>query len=195
MQDLTKLQDMFMQIEPAAQKVIIDLLEILYKRNEIPSGLNIFDMQEEAKESLDNFKEESPHLFNNKLEKKAITKEEQEDMDEFFDGMDPDEAIAKVKSHPKQEKKDKPKGFSSGYINCILKAAGIQELYKKSSFEEKQNIVEKVREKFLELKSGNVDEINTLLKNYQLDTMIDAKGKQDRNNALYRLAAIQLGKY
>ena len=201
MQDLTKLQDMFMQIEPAAQKVIIDLLEILYKRNEVPNGLNIFDMQAEvAKEedtiedekTIDNFKEESPKLFADKSEKRKITKEELEDMALFEDDPDPLPDTSKEKSAKAPEVVEAP-DLSSGYLKYILQSADLYETYKKQPMAERQAVAKQLRQRHTELKTLPLEEQDSLLKENNFESFVGIKTSAEKLVALYKIAAKQLG--
>ena len=203
MQDLTKLQDMFMQIEPAAQKVIIDLLEILYKRNEVPNGLNIFDMQAEvAKEedtiedekTMDNFKEESPKLFADKPEKRKITKEELEDMALFED--DPESLPDTSKKEPAPTKTPEvveAPDLSSGYLKYILQSADLYETYKKQPMTERQAVAKQLRQRHTELKTLPLEEQDNLLKENNFESFVGIKTSAEKLVALYKIAAKQLG--
>lgn len=206
MQDLTKLQDMFMQIEPAAQKVIIDLLEILYKRNEVPNGLNIFDMQAEVEEesdlevnkaledskTIDNFKEESPKLFANKPEKRKITKEELEDMALFEDDPEPLPDTPKEKPAKAPEIIEAP-DLSSGYLKYILQSADLYEVYKKQPMAERQVVAKQLRQRHTELKVLPLEEQDNLLKENNFEAFVGIKTSAEKLIALYKIAAKQLG--
>ena len=201
MQDLTKLQDMFMQIEPAAQKVIIDLLEILYKRNEVPNGLNIFDMQAEvAKEedtiedekTIDNFKENSPKLFADKPEKRKITKEELEDMALFEDDPEPLPDTSKEKPAKAPEVVEAP-DLSSGYLKYILQSADLYETYKKQPMAERQAVAKQLRQRHTELKTLPLEEQDNLLKENNFESFVGIKTSAEKLVALYKIAAKQLG--
>ena len=203
MQDLTKLQDMFMQIEPAAQKVIIDLLEILYKRNEVPNGLNIFDMQAEvAKEedtiedekTIDNFKEESPKLFADKPEKRKITKEELEDMALFEDDPEPLPDTSKKEPAPtKTPEVVEAPDLSSGYLKYILQSADLYETYKKQPMAERQAVAKQLRQRHTELKALPLEEQDNLLKENNFESFVGIKTSAEKLVALYKIAAKQLG--
>lgn len=196
MQDLTKLQDMFVQLEPAAQKIIIDLMEILYKRNETPDNMNIFDFKKEVKNSgfakrwvkdVDDFNNpnkedmfDAPITADYNKEKVAISKEEKEDIEEF------------ITNEPEPEHKILE--FSAVYRMKVLKMSGLKSLYKGKNPMVQNSVVTNLKLKRDEILQRNPIEVEKKLAEKGWSYIYNPTTyKKEKGWGVWHLAAYELG--
>lgn len=134
-QDATKLQDLFLQIEDIeARDALLVILTKLADRDKLPNDFNIFENNiQDIKdtgfvktEKLDDFTEEQTPKI---LIKKPITKEEQEDIDTFTKDLMQEPNNIKTKKKLKEDKKVKLKISKEDYL--LMRMGVYEDLLKK----------------------------------------------------------------
>lgn len=132
-QDATKLQDLFLQIEDIeAKDALLVILTKLADRDKLPNDFNIFeDNIQDIKdtgfvktEKLDDFiEEQAPEI----LTKKPITKEEQEDIDIFTKDLMQEPSNTKPVEAKKKSKEVKKVKLKISKEDYLLMRMGVYE--------------------------------------------------------------------
>ena len=203
MRDLTKLQDMFLQLDPAAQKVIIDLMELLYRKGQVPTDLNIFDIQREVRDTgfaknVDDFRNGNiPQIQVNRtpMQKKLITDEEKEDIEEF------EEETTAALGYPEKDVSStltNAKDFCPTYRMKVFFKSGIHKLYKGQPYSIQNTVCQNILDKVKEIKKENPQKVRDRIAKYGWDKPVnDSKGKplspvELKNYGIFHLAALDL---
>lgn len=176
MKDVSLITHMLLNIEPEAQKPLFELIEIIYRRNSVPEGLNVFDGLKDIESSgfiepsaIDTFDEE---IEQPKKVASKILKESEDDFEDFIqvaedykkEKLKPEEKVTKV-----QEIKSNP---SYGYCRNLLKDSNVSSEFLSNFLKNKEEIVNmaiKVKEKFNELALLQDLEVVTLAEKHGVD--------------------------